>query len=119
MFLKKFFSHFRRDWGSVEINFAIEKAQVFEGEHALRHLFKVASSLESLVVGEREIITQVRKSYEFCNLLGLTGDTIRLAIKQTIETAKQVYTDTDIAKNPVSIVSLAYRHVQTFFEVHS
>ena len=86
---------------------------VYENEEALTHLFEVSSSLDSLVVGEREIITQVRKAYEFCNLLGLTGDTIRLAIKQNIETAKQVYTDTDIAKNPVSIVSLAYRQLRS------
>lgn len=90
----------------------ITKTCVYEGEEALRHLFNVSASLDSLVVGEREIITQVRKAYEFCNLLGLTGDTIRLAIKQTIETAKQVYTNTDIAKNPVSVVSLAYRQLR-------
>ncbi|MCD6016904.1 MAG: Serine carboxypeptidase [Bacteroidetes bacterium] len=91
----------------------IEKTITYEGDAALTHLFEVSASLDSLVVGEREIITQVRKAYEFCNLLGLTGDTIRLAIKQTIETAKQVYTDTDIAKNPVSIVSLAYRQLRS------
>ncbi len=89
-----------------------ESILLYEGEQALQHLFEVSSSLDSLVVGEREIITQVRKAYEYCHLLGLTGDSIRLAIKQTIETAKQVYTDTDIAKNPVSIVSLAYRQLR-------
>ncbi len=72
----------------------------------------MASSLNSLVIGEREIITQVRKAYELCNLLGLTGDFMRLLIKQTIETAKDVFTRTDIAKNPVSIVSLAYRQLR-------
>lgn len=88
-------------------------AKTYEGDEALTHLFEVSSSLDSLVVGEREIITQVRKAYEFCNLLGLTGDSIRLAIKQTIETAKRVFTDTDIAKNSVSVVSLAYRQLRT------
>jgi len=87
-------------------------ATVFNGKEALTHLFEVASSLDSLVVGEREIITQVRKAYEFCNSLGLTGDTIRLVLRQTIETAKQVFTQTDIAKNPVSVVSLAYRRLR-------
>lgn len=96
-----------------ELTELIAKTSVYEGDEALRHLFNVSASLDSLVVGEREIITQVRKAYEFCNLLGLTGDTIRLAIKQTIETAKQVYTDTDIAKNPVSVVSLAYRQLRS------
>ena len=53
-------------------------------------MFNVAASLDSLVVGEREIITQVRNAYERCNHLGLTGDMIRLVIKRTIETAKKV-----------------------------
>lgn len=87
-------------------------ASVYEGEEALTHLLEVASSLDSLVVGEREIITQVRKAYEFCDSLDLTGDMIRLAIRQTIETAKQVFTETAIARNPVSVVSLAYRRLR-------
>jgi glutamyl-tRNA reductase len=66
-----------------------------------------------MVVGEREIITQVRKAYEFCNELGLTGDFIRLLTRQTIETAKDIYTNTDIAKNPVSVASLAYRKIRS------
>ena len=85
---------------------------LFESDLAVKHVFEVASSLNSLVVGEREIITQVRKAYEFCNLHALTGDFIRILIKQTIETAKDVFTKTDIAKNPVSIVSLAYRQLR-------
>jgi glutamyl-tRNA reductase len=89
-----------------------EKAEVFEEEAAVSHLFELASSLKSLVIGEREIITQVRKAYEFCNSLGLTGDFIRLAVKQTIETAKAVFTNTAIAKNPVSVASLAYRQLK-------
>jgi glutamyl-tRNA reductase len=65
-----------------------------------------------MVVGEREIITQVRKSYDVCKNEGLCGDLIRLVIKSTINTAKQVYTDTKIALNPVSIVSLAERELR-------
>ncbi len=87
-------------------------AELYESDEAVSHVFRVASSLDSLVVGEREIITQVRKAYDFCNIMGLTGDNIRLLVKQTIETAKAVYTDTDIARNPVSIVSLAYRQLR-------
>jgi len=89
-----------------------KNAEIFQGEKAVEHLLRVASSLDSLVVGEREIITQVRKSYDYCNSLGLTGDLIRILVKHTIETAKDVYTHTDIAKNPVSIVSLAYRQLK-------
>ncbi|MES2565794.1 MAG: glutamyl-tRNA reductase [Bacteroidota bacterium] len=112
-FLSDLFFSINSRLSTEDILNLVEKTVTYEGDAALTHLFEVSASLDSLVVGEREIITQVRKAYEFCNLLGLTGDTIRLAIKQTIETAKQVYTDTDIAKNPVSIVSLAYRQLRS------
>ena len=111
-FLSNFFTAFDPSWDAVQRNWAIENAQVFEGDDALRHLFYVASSIDSLVVGEREIITQVRNAYEKCTELGLTGDLIRLSIKKTIEVAKEVYTHTNIAKNPVSVVSLAYRKLR-------
>lgn len=111
-FLTDFFNAFNPEWDEMQHNWAVENAQVFEGDEALRHLFYVASSIDSLVVGEREIITQVRNSYEKCNELGITGDLIRLAIKKTIEVAKEVYTHTNIARNPVSVVSLAYRKLR-------
>lgn len=97
---------------SDDLNQFAISAELFEGDEAINHVFELASSLKSLVVGEREIITQVRKAYEFCNQLHLTGDFIRLLVKQTIETAKEVFTYTDIAKNPVSVVSLAYRQLR-------
>lgn len=112
-FLSDLFFSINSRLTAEDLSNLVEKTMTYEGDSALTHLFEVSASLDSLVVGEREIITQVRKAYEFCNLLGLTGDTIRLAIKQTIETAKRVYTDTDIAKNPVSIVSLAYRQLRS------
>ena len=95
-----------------EIEKVISSSLIFEGERALKHLFHVASSLDSLVVGEREIITQVRNAYELCKKLNLTGDLIRIVIQKTIECGKKVYTHTNISKNPVSIVSLAYRKLR-------
>lgn len=94
------------------IDKTIPLISVFKDEDALRHLFNVASSLDSLVVGEREIITQVRNAYEQCNKWGLTGDLLRIVLRKTIENAKEVYTQTNIAKNPVSVVSLAYRKLR-------
>lgn len=99
---------------NAELEELITNMETYTGEQAITHVFSVAASIDSLVVGEREIITQVRKAYDVCNLIGLTGDFMRLLTKQTIETAKQIYTDTDIAKNPVSIVSLAYRSLRAF-----
>ncbi len=94
--------------------YLVDKIRVYQGEIAARHLFQVASSLDSLVVGEREIITQVRTSFEKSKKNNLSGDLIRLLLRKTIETAKRIYTETNIATNPVSVVSLAYRKLRNF-----
>jgi glutamyl-tRNA reductase len=65
-----------------------------------------------MIVGEREIITQVRNAFELCKKNGLTGDFIRILLRHTIETAKRVYTETTIATKPVSVVSLAYHKLR-------
>ncbi len=111
-FLKFFFKKLNADWTAEEVDFAVQHAKVYEGDLALHHIFSVASSLDSMVVGEREIITQVRKAYDECNDAGLTGDFLRLVIRSTVITAKQVFTETKIATHPVSIVSLAYRKLR-------
>lgn len=90
----------------------VQSAAYFEGKNAMDHLLRVASSIDSMVVGEREIITQVRNAFEQSRAMNLCGDFLRLAIKQTIETAKKVYTETSISRKPVSVVSLAYHRMR-------
>jgi glutamyl-tRNA reductase len=111
-FVSGFFNAFFGAEEKQVIENASAKAAVFSGEEALRHIFNVAASLDSMVVGEREIITQVRKAYDESRAMGIAGDTIRILVQKTIETAKEVYTQTDIARNPVSVVSLAYRKLR-------
>jgi glutamyl-tRNA reductase len=111
-YLNSFFSCFSNQWNKEEINWAVENCNILEGEDAVKHMFHIASSLDSLVIGEREIITQVRKAFDECSNFGITGSIIRLLINKTIESAKEVYTKTQIAKNPISIVSLAYRKLR-------
>ncbi len=90
----------------------VQSAEIFQGMDAIRHQLFVASSVDSMIVGEREIITQVRNAYDSSRENGLTGDFLRLMMRHTIETAKRVYTETNIAKRPVSVVSLAYRQLR-------
>ena len=86
--------------------------EIYKEEKAIEHAFSVASSIDSMIIGEREIITQVRTAYEHCRKVGLAGDRFRLLMKHVIETAKKVYTETSIATKPVSVVSLAYQHLK-------
>ena len=90
----------------------VESAEIFQGIDAVKHQLSVASSVDSMVVGEREIITQVRNAFENSRKNSLTGDCLRLMMRHTIETAKRVYTETDIARRPVSVVSLAYHQLR-------
>lgn len=88
------------------------RIDTYEGNEALRHLCEISSSLDSMVIGEREILRQLRLAYEDCNKLKLTGDDIRLAMKYVIPEAKKIYTETKIAEKPVSIVSLSFLELQ-------
>jgi len=80
---------------------------LLEGEEALEHLLDVASSIDSMVVGEREILRQLRTAYTQSKEWNLTGDHMRMAERLAVETAKKVYSETRIGEKPVSVVSLA------------
>ena len=108
-YIDRFLRAFYHAWDNEKIAWAQSQALAFDGKFAMQHLLKVASSLDSLVVGEREIAAQIRKSYENAQKIGLTGDFLRIVINNTIRTAKEVFTDTLISEKPVSVVSLAYR----------
>lgn len=81
------------------------------GYHALEHLFRVSSSVESLVVGEREILRQLREGYNNSQSWQLTGHNIQLAMNGAVAAAKDVYSNTRIGEKPVSVVSLAFEQM--------
>lgn len=91
----------------------------YEGMDALNHLLRMSCSLESLVVGEKEILAQVRRAYERCREAGFTGDFLRMLMDRLVKTAKEVYTHTKISRNPISIVSLAYRKLKEIKSVEN
>jgi glutamyl-tRNA reductase len=90
----------------------IEEAVVlYEGERAIRHLFQVAASTDSMVVGEREILRQLREAYNTSKEWEFTNDDIRLLIDTAVLASKDVYSNTKIGEKPVSIASLAVQKV--------
>jgi len=106
---KCFFDAFNPNASAENSQYFIEKARTFRGLEVANHLFSVSSSIHSLVVGEREILGQVRKAYQICKDAELTGDGIRMLIDVAVKTSKQVFTQTKIGDNAVSVVSLAVR----------
>jgi glutamyl-tRNA reductase len=89
-----------------------EQVSIYEDVDALNHLLRISCSLESLVVGEKEILAQVRKAYDTCRIAGFTGDYLRLIMNRVVKTSKEVYTNTAISRKPISVVSLAYRKLR-------
>jgi glutamyl-tRNA reductase len=97
---------------SISTSAFLDAALIYEDKEALEHLLRTSCSLESLIVGEKEILPQIRKAYENCREAGLTGDGLRMFMNCVVKTAKEVYTHTKISKNPISVVSLAYRKLK-------
>ncbi len=106
-FILEFFQHINPLISDERLDKLGDTVRFFEGESALEHLFSVAASIESLVIGERQILGQLREAYEQCYSWGLCGDHIRLAMQQAVKVAKGIYSDTRIGDKPVSVVSLA------------
>ena len=85
------------------------------GGEAVRHLFRVASSLDSLVVGEPQILGQVKDAYEYAQEAGTVGLVLHRLLKKTFSVAKNVRTQTGIAKSAVSISYAAVELARKIF----
>jgi glutamyl-tRNA reductase len=77
------------------------------GEEAVRHLFLVASSLDSMVVGEAQILSQVKQAYELATECDTTGPLTHSVFQAAIRMAKRVARETAINQKRVSIPSIA------------
>jgi glutamyl-tRNA reductase len=82
-------------------------AVMLHGEPALLHLFRVACSLESMVLGEPQILGQVKEGYQRACDSAALGPYLHGLMQRVFHTAKRVRTETGIARNPVSISYVA------------
>ncbi len=85
-------------------------------KEAVRHLLCVASSLDSMVIGENEIVGQVKDWYRWATQHNTTGTILNKLFHQAFRTAKRVRTETEIARNPLSIAFIAVELAKKIFE---
>ena len=78
-----------------------------DGEAAVRHLFRVASSLDSIVVGEPQILGQVKEAYDTATRVGTVGKMLGQLVPRAFSAAKRVRTETAIARASASVASAA------------
>ncbi|PKN19699.1 MAG: glutamyl-tRNA reductase [Deltaproteobacteria bacterium HGW-Deltaproteobacteria-6] len=87
----------------------------YQGEEAIKHLFRVTSSLDSLVMGEAQILGQVKEAYRQALAQNATGIALNRLMHRAFRTAKRVRTETGIAANPVSVSFAAVELAKKIF----
>jgi glutamyl-tRNA reductase len=88
---------------------------VYRGEEAVRHLFRVSSSLDSLVMGEPQILGQVKDAYRLCVKQKASGVILNKLLHHAFRVAKRVRTETAIAGNAVSVSFAAVELAKKIF----
>ncbi|OWK40311.1 Glutamyl-tRNA reductase [Fimbriiglobus ruber] len=83
---------------------------------SVRHLFRVAASLDSLIVGEGQIVGQVKQAFQDALQLGATGPLLNAAFQHALRVAGRVRTETGISKGHVSVSSVAVDYVKQVFD---
>jgi glutamyl-tRNA reductase len=84
-------------------------------QDAVRHLFRVAASLDSMVVGEPQILGQVKEAYGVARTAGVIGSQLEHLLQSTFAAAKRVRSETEIGSNSVSIASVAVELARKIF----
>lgn len=92
-----------------------ERFYIYGGDAVARHLFRVASGLDSMILGEPQILGQIKDAYELAQRSGTTGNHLNRLFQFTFAVAKQVRTDTRIGDNPVSVAYASVRLARQIF----
>ncbi|MEE3162087.1 MAG: glutamyl-tRNA reductase, partial [SAR324 cluster bacterium] len=100
-------------WNLYELRERVYTIQNLDG---VRHLFRVASSLDSMVLGEPQILGQLKDAFQSFNEADLTGKLLHPLFTRAFSTAKRVRTETSVASNAVSVSYAAVELAKHIFE---
>jgi glutamyl-tRNA reductase len=87
----------------------------YPNQAAVRHAFRVASGLDSMVLGEPQILGQMKDAFTTAHKVGVTGKILNRLFQQTFSVAKQIRTDTAIGTSAVSVASAAVQLARQIF----
>lgn len=94
---------------------AAEHLYAKHGAEAVRHLFRVSASLDSMVLGEQQILGQVKEAYGLASAAGAAGSFLSRLCNRAFATAKRVRTETDIGRGATSMSQVAVELVAKIF----
>jgi len=104
-----------RKLGLAESDPVRARMHVHTAASAVRHLFRVACSLDSVVLGEDQILAQVRDAFARCERAGLVGRLLGGLFEHAFQIGKQVRTETELSRIPVSVVSIGLEEIARHF----
>jgi len=106
---------FLRDYLSTDLRPFEEYLYEYREQEAVRHLFRVASSLDSMIVGEPQILGQVKEAYAVARQVGAAGGEMQALLSRAFAVAKRVRTETAIGASAVSVASVAVELAKEIF----
>ncbi len=98
--------------GGISPEYIKKTAEIVDDSSAIHHLFAVASSIDSMVVGETQIAGQLKNAYKFAHDRGYAGKKMSRAISHAFKCAAKVRNVTDISSKPVSVASVAIGQIK-------
>ncbi|HEY8049757.1 MAG TPA: glutamyl-tRNA reductase [Ramlibacter sp.] len=108
------------DWlahsGGVSMNVLRSHAYTLHDGHAARHAFRVASGLDSMVLGEPQILGQLKEAVRVADQAGALGTTLNQMFQRSFAVAKEVRTSTEIGAHSISMAAAAVRLAGQLFE---
>lgn len=110
-YIKSFLS----EWFNIEMDEFSPYLTIYEEDGALEHLFQVACGLRSMVVGETQILGQVRDSFLLAQEAKTTGTIFNQLFKQAVTVAKRAHAETEIGENAVSVSYAAVELAKKIF----
>jgi glutamyl-tRNA reductase len=106
---------FLADWFNIDKEELSPFLSIRDGEAAVEHLFRVSAGLDSMVIGETQILGQVKDSFLESQKLSATGSIFNKLMKQAITFAKKCHSETDIGENAVSVSYAAVELAKKIF----
>ncbi|SDK41434.1 glutamyl-tRNA reductase [Sediminibacillus albus] len=110
-----YIKQFLANWFNTDKEFFSPHLAIYEADGAIEHLFKVTSGLDSMVLGETQILGQMKEAFLLAQESGTTGTIYNELFKQAITLAKRAHKDTEIGDNAVSVSYAAVELAKKIF----
>lgn len=102
------------NYSEIECDLLKKHLYLFYSDKAVMHLFRVVSGIESMVIGEDEILGQIKLAYTMAKDLGMTGYELNMTFQSAMACAKKIKTQTALSKTSVSTATLAGNEIAHF-----